>query len=587
MKHWRFLVVQLLFIFLTVAVLGRLLYWQVVQHESLTARASNQQEIITLLEAKRGRIFASDGSLLAGNEPAFLLFANLSEFGEEYEGSTEVEDAAEQITEAIFPEILSNQKDPKKLAKSEKELLFIEKRNEIVANLNSENLLWIPLAKKISQNSKKLVENLEISGLGFEEITKRFYPEGSLASQLLGFVGKNESGNDTGYFGLEGKYNEQLGGKPGRLIQELDASGNPIITNDIDGSFPTDGFDITTTIDRNVQFIIENEIKSGVKKFGAKFGSVVIMDPKSGEILGMANYPNFTPAKWQVFEEKDYLNQVISDVYEPGSTFKLVTVASALDAGVVKPDTVCPCQGPIKVSGYEIQTWNNKYNPKSTIVEILQLSDNVGAGFVGRKLGKDKFLEYIRNFGFGSTTSIDLQGDESGLVKEIQDWSDVDLVTTSFGQGISVTDLQMANALGVIANEGKLMKPYVVKKISSAQNTITIESEVLGQVIKPETALLMKEMLLSAVEGGEAKNLIPKGYRVGGKTGTAQVAIDGKYDPNQSVASFVGFGPVEDPRFVMIVKYVDPTPIYGGETAEPSFFEIAKKLYPYWGIPVR
>ena len=367
----------------------------------------------------------------------------------------------------------------------------------------------------------------------------------------------------------------------------MDAAGNPIITNDIDGSLPTDGFDITTTIDRNVQFIIENEIKSGVKKFGAKFGSVVIMDPKSGEILGMANYPNFTPAKWQVFEEKDYLNQVISDVYEPGSTFKLVTVASALDAGVVKPDTVCPCQGPIKVSGYEIQTWNNKYNPKSTIVEILQLSDNVGAGFVGRKLGKDKFLEYIRNFGFGSTTSIDLQGDESGLVKEIQDWSDVDLVTTSFGQGISVTDLQMANALGVIANEGKLMKPYVVKKISSAQNTITIESEVLGQVIKPETAFLMKEMLLSAVEGGEAKNLIPKGYRVGGKTGTAQVAIDGKYDPNQSVASFVGFGPVEDPRFVMIVKYVDPTPIYGGETAEPSFFEIAKKLYPYWGIPVR
>lgn len=587
MTHWRFLVIQFLFVFLTVAVLGRLLYWQVVQHEYFVAKASEQHEITTLLEAKRGRIFASDGSLLVGNEPAFLLFANLSEFGEEYEGEKELKEVAEQITEALFPEIISNQKDPEKLSKSEKETLFVGKRKEIVERLNSENLVWVPIAKKISPNSKKLIEDLEIAGLGFEEIAKRFYPEGLMASQLLGFVGKNEADNDIGYFGLEGIYNEQLGGKPGRLIQELDASGNPILTNDIDGSFPTDGFDITTTIDRNVQFILENEIEKGVKRYGAKFGSVAILNPKSGEILGMANYPNFSPTKWQVFEEKDYINQAISDVYEPGSTFKLVTVASALDAGVVKPDTICPCSGPIRVSGYEIQTWNNKYQPRSTVVEILQRSDNVGAGFIGRKLGKDKFLDYIRKFGFGSTTGIDLQGEEAGLVKEIQNWSDVDLVTASFGQGISVTALQMTTALSAIANEGKIMRPYVVKKINTDQSEIVIQPEVLGNPIKSETANVMKEILLSAVEGGEAKNIIPKGYRVGGKTGTSQVALGGEYDPSQAVASFVGFGPIEDPRFVMVVKYVDPTPIYGAETAQPSFFEIAKKLYPYWGIPVR
>jgi len=443
------------------------------------------------------------------------------------------------------------------------------------------------LAKKISEDTRNRVDALEISGLGFEELTKRYYPESTLASQLLGFVGKDKEDNDIGYFGLEGMYNEQLGGRPGRLIQELDASGNPILTSDQDGLFPIDGFDITTTIDRNVQYILDQEIEGGVKKYGAKFGSAVILNPKTGEVLGMSTYPNLTPAKWQAYEEDDFLNQSISDVYEPGSTFKLVTVSSALDAGVIKPNTNCTCSGPIKVSGYEIQTWNNKYNPNSTIVEILQNSDNVGASFVGRKLGKDKFLEYIKNFGFGATTDIDLQGEESGLVKERQDWSDVDLVTTSFGQGISVTDLQMTRALSVIANEGRLMKPFVVKKISSDQSEINVEPETLRQVIKPETASVMKEMLLAAVEGGEARNLIPKGYRVGGKTGTAQVALRGKYDPSQAVASFVGFGPVEDPKFVMIVKYVDPTPIYGAETAEPTFFEIVKRLYPYWGITVR
>ena len=587
MKNWRFLAIQLLFIVLTAAVVGRLMYWQIIKHDSLIAKASEQHEITTLLEAKRGRIFASDGSLLVGNEPAFLLFANLSEFKREHDTQEKIKEAAEDISKSLLPEILSNQKEPEKLSKAENEKLFITKREFIIDRLNSEDLVWVPLAKKISGGTRERLDALEIAGLGFEELTKRYYPETTLASQLLGFVGKDKEDNDTGYFGLEGFYNEQLGGRPGRLIQELDATGNPILTNDQDGSFPTDGFDITTTIDRNVQYILDAEIEKGVKKFGAKFGSAVILNPKTGEVLGLSNYPNFTPVKWQAFEEDDFLNQSISDVYEPGATFKLVTVASALDAGVIKPNTNCTCSGPIKVSGYEIQTWNNKYHPNSTIVEVLQNSDNVGAGFVGRKLGKDKFLEYIKKFGFGTASGIDLQGEEAGLVKQRQDWSDVDLVTTSFGQGISVTALQMTSSLSVIANEGRLMKPFVVKKINSDQSEINIEPETLEQVIKVETASVMKEMLLAAVEGGEARNLIPKGYRVGGKTGTAQVAVGGEYDPSQAVASFVGFGPVEDPKFVMIVKYVDPTPIYGAETAEPTFFEIAKRLYPYWGIPVR
>ena len=476
MRYWRFIVVQLFFLILAGAIVGRLLYWQVIKHESFVAKASEQHEVTTLIEANRGRIFASDGSLIVGNEPAFLLYANLSEFKSNFSSDEDVKGAAEQIAESLLGEIVDSQKEPKKLSKDEKKKLFLDKTDELIKRLDSANLVWVPLAKKISVTTRKKVEKLKIPGLGFEEITKRYYPEGVLASQLLGFVGEDEDGNDVGYFGLEGFYNEQLRGKPGRLIQELDASGNPILTNDQEGSFPKDGFDLTTTVDRNVQFIIEEEIKDGVKKFGAKLGSVVVLNPKTGEVYGMANYPNFTPNRWQAFDEEDFQNFSISQVYEPGSTFKLVTTASALDAKAVKLNTICPCKGSIKVSGYEIQTWNNKYYPNSSVVEILQHSDNVGAGFIGNKLGKDKFLEYINNFGFGAALGIDLQGEESGMLNERKYWSDVDLVTASFGQGLSATALQMTSALGVIANEGKLMKPYVVKRISSDENEINVSS---------------------------------------------------------------------------------------------------------------
>lgn len=587
MKSWRLIFLQLFFVVLTALISGRLLYWQVIKHDSFTAKASGQHEITTLIEAVRGKIFASDGSILVGNEPAFLLFANLSEFKKAFNTKDDVEQAGEKITKVLFAEILSYQKEPKKLSKAEKETLFVNAKTDIINKLSSKNLVWVPLAKKISPDSKKRVAALKITGLGFEEMSKRYYPEGSLASQILGFVGKDKDDNDIGYFGLEGYYDEQLRGKPGRLIQELDASGNPILTNDEEGSFPTDGFDLTTTIDRNVQFIVEEEIKGGVKKYGAKLGSALVMNPKTGEILALANYPNYSPERWRSFEENDFKNSAISDVFEPGSTYKLVTMAGALDSGVVKVNTICPCKGSIKVGEYEIQTWNNKYHPSSTIVEILQHSDNVGAGFVAQKLGTEEFLKYIKDFGFGKALGIDLQGEEGGLVKERQNWSPVDLVTASFGQGLSVTALQMTSALSVIANDGKLMKPYVVKKIAGAEREIIIEPREARDVIKPQTAKIMKELLLAAVEGGEAKNLIPKGYRIAGKTGTAQVAIAGHYDPSQAVASFVGFGPVEDPKFVAIVKYVDPFPIYGAETAEPTFFEIAKKLYPYLGIPIR
>jgi len=252
----------------------------------------------------------------------------------------------------------------------------------------------------------------------------------------------------------------------------------------------------------------------------------------------------------------------------------------------VNTDTICPCSGPIKASGYEVQTVDNNYHPNSTIAQILQHSDNVGAGFAAQKMGADTFLKYIKDFGFGEALQVDLQGEETGIVKERRDWHEIELVTAAFGQGISVTPLQMINALSAIANDGKLMKPYVVKKITGPNGVIEFKPKEIRTVIKPETAAIMKQLLLAAVEGGEAKKIVPHGYRVAGKTGTAQVPIGGSYS-GKTVASFIGFGPVEDPRFAAIVVLFEPSAsIWASETAEPIFFKIITELYPYWGIPV-
>jgi len=587
MRNWRFTLLKVLFVIFFLSILGRLFYWQVINYKKFSLVASEQHLTTVTIESPRGRIYSSDGSLLVSNKPSYLLYALLPEIkkslknGEKYEDK--VKDIIDQLTPILYQEEIFLTKEPEKLSKKQKETIEANLRNKIQNQLNK-NLVWVPLARKISKESYEKIKRLEIKGLGFEEQSSRFYPEGSLAASVLGFVGKDSDGNDRGYLGIEGFYQDQLQGRTGKLIQEIDAEGRPIIAVDNADSRPKQGLDIELTLDRTVQYTVEKYLFEGAKKYGAKIASAIVLDPQTGAILGLANYPNFDPNKWASYETEVLRNSAISDAYEPGSTFKAITASSALDASVVKTDTLCPCDGPIKVAGYEVQTWNNKYNPNSNMAQILQHSDNVGAAFWGRLLGREKFISYIKDFGIGALTGIDLQGEETGLIKKLQDWGEIDLVTASFGQGISTTALQMASAFGVIANDGVLMKPYLLKKIHTADKTIETNPKVVRRVIKKETAVTMKELLLSAVEQGEAKKTVPKGMRIGGKTGTAQIPLNGRYDPNKTIASFVGFGPIENPKFVMIIKYVEPTPIYGAETAQPTFFKIAQDLYTYWGI---
>ncbi len=408
-----------------------------------------------------------------------------------------------------------------------------------------------------------------------------------MAAQLLGFVGSDKFGNDTGYFGLEGYYDKQIRGKPGRIGSEKDPFGFPILVGKYREVKPQKGASLYTTIDRVVQFIVEQKLSQAVERYGAKEGSVIVVGPKTGHILAMATYPNYSPAFFSEFDPKLYRNPVVADTYEPGSTFKLVTMSAALDLSVVGPETHCDvCSGPRQIGDYQISTWNNKYFPNSTMTEVIQHSDNVGMTFAADKLGLDRFYSYISKFGFGQKTGIDLQEETPAPIRKKDNWYKIDLATASFGQGIAITPIQMLQAVGTIASGGKLISPKVVAKIVDNGQEELVRPDFEKQIISPKTAAQITEMMVNAVDRGEAQAFKPQGYRIAGKTGTAQIPLAGHYDPNKTIASFVGFAPADDPKFAMIVRFTEPTSSpFGSETAAPTFFAIAKSLFNYYGIP--
>lgn len=407
-----------------------------------------------------------------------------------------------------------------------------------------------------------------------------------MAAQLLGFVGFDKFGRDVGYNGVEGFWDNRLRGKSGKIGQEQDPFGFPILVGHYKPTPPKAGNSLYLSLDRTIQFIVERRLEEAVVKYGAKDGTVIVAEPKTGNILAMATYPNFDPAQRSEFPENLYRNPAVADTFEPGSIFKLITMSAALDLSIVEPNTRCQCQGPQTIGEYQISTWNKKYHPNSTMTEIIQNSDNVGMTFVAQKLGVAKFFDYIARFGFGKLTGIDLQSEAAGAIREKDSWREIDLATASFGQGIAVTPIQMVQAVSAIANGGKLTKPRLVIEIDDGKHKETINEQDQKQVISPKTASQITEMMVNAVEKGEARYFAPKGYRIAGKTGTAQIPVAGHYDPTKTIASFIGFAPADNPRFVMLVRFSQPSSSpFGSETAAPTFFVIANEIFAYLGIP--
>lgn len=547
----------LFFLLCFAAVIFRLFYWQIVRGSELSVAAAKQYNLIYEVQAKRGGIFFRDTSPLVINQPGFLLVG--------------------------YPHEIQ---DKKKTAHALS--IALDEHEASIASVLENDLFWVPVKHKIDEELKKKVEELKLIGIGFEDEPLRYYPEGSMAAHVVGFVGADVNGNDKGYFGLEGYYDREIRGRGATLKSFIDALGRPILLGRTSREPLTNGRDFILEVDQTVQFIVEAVLEEGLLKYGAKGGTVIVMDPKTGGILAMASRPSYDPFKWGDFDETSYKNPAVADSYEPGSTFKALVMAAALNEDVVNPNTHCDiCEGPISIGEFTIRTWNNTYHKDSTMVEVIEHSDNIGMVFVAKKLGLDKLYSYLERFGIGEPTNIDLEDEEATLLREKSQWREIDLATVSFGQGVAVTPIQMIRAISAIANGGKLMEPHVVGAVVK-ENTevLPIAQKVTRSVLSEKTAKVMTEMMVNAVDRGEAKFAKPKGYRIAGKTGTAQIPIKGHYDPTKTIASFVGFAPADDPKFAMLVKLDEPqSSPFGSETAAPLFFSIASDLFTYYNIP--
>lgn len=545
--------IRLIFFFfclLFLAIVLKLFYLQVINPVSSADNYLQYKKVTP----QRGRIFDQNNQPVALNKTSYLLYI-----------------------------------EPKKVKNREN---LIEDLDEVLklgeATLESkidETKDWVAVKSGIDIKIKERLAKFKLPSIGFEEQYQRTYPEASLAAHLLGFVGKNEKNEDIGYFGIEGYYEKDLSGLPGLIKGEKDVFGRHILLGRQENIEPENGRDLILTIDKSVQKIVKQKLKEGIERYKAKEGCIIVANPNTLEILGLSCLPDFDPEKYFEFSQGDFGNLAISSLYEPGSTFKPLIMAAAINEEKVKPDTIYNEKGPVERSGYEIRTWNNKYTGKITMTQVLERSSNVGMVYVGDKLGKKNILKYLNLYGFGQRTGIDLQGETPGFLKSENQWYGIDYATTAFGQGIAISPIQMLTAFSAVINGGYLMRPHVVKEIVYPDGKEDIKPKKIRRVISEKTSQTLRKMLVSTVKNGEYKWAIPKGYEIGGKTGTSQIPVQGKYDPSKTIASFIGFAPADNPKFITLVVLKEPgASIYGSETAAPLFFEIAKDLFVYYNI---
>ncbi len=550
-------------------ILIRLFYWQIWLGGELRQQAMSQYAKKIVKSGLRGPIYSHDNYPLAFSLPAYDLVANPSQV---QDSSHLANDLTEFITRQAS--------DSSDLASSPADLnAWLNQK----LKLPSKRVL---LAQKLTQNAKDLLLQKRWTGLSFEETQNRIYPESSMSAHILGFVGQDASGQPIGYFGIEGGLDREL---KGRIIKKsilADALGLEIKTKP-EPQPELDGRLIKLTVRRDVQFTIDTMLKEAIKKYQAKSGEVIVMEPQTGNILGLANWPSFDPNHYQAYDPSLYKNQSVSAGYEPGSTFKILTLASGIEAGVVTPDTKCPvCSGPRVIDKYTIRTWNDVYNPDISMTEALAKSDNTAMIFAAQKMGESTFRSYLNKFMIGQATGLELQEDSATPFPK--SFGPVELATASFGQGISTTSLQLIRAVAAIANQGLMMQPRLVEGYADNNTSPlqTLPPKPLNQVVSETTAQLMTKMMMESALHGEAQWTVSRTHQVAGKTGTSQIATLGGYDEDKTIASFIGFAPPDNPRFIMLVKLVEPqSSPWAAETAAPLWYKIADRLYLLLEMP--
>ena len=560
------------------SILSRLFYWQIIEGSWLKTAANNQYQRTLTQQGKRGQIFTSDKHLLVGNISKYRLVAYPQLLTE----------SPDKISQLINPIIINDYEEYQDASESaKKEELSKNLQQTIKQKLEKKEAKWVSLLPSLAEKTKNRVEELDIAGLDFEDTSVRFYPEASMAAHLTGFVAKDEGGQDVGYFGVEGALNKELSGKKRKITLTTDAFGFSLLGQKNSSSNSNQGRDVVLTVQRDIQSLIETELKKGMDRYGAKAGEIVIIEPQTGKILALAAEPKYDQKKYYQYDPSLYKNPLLVNLFEPGSIMKTLTVSAGIDTESITPDTQCPrCDGPKTIGKYTIRTWNDEYHPQINTSDALAKSDNIAMIFIAEEMGSDVFEEYLRNFGIGEELGVDLHGDNSTPFP--QKWGPVELATRSFGQGISTTSLQMAKAVSAIANRGQLMQTQVIESVIDPDGEeIVVQPKKVRQVISDKTAQQVTEMMVYAAQSGEAQWTYPKTHTVAAKTGTSQIpAQDGGYREDATIASFIGFSPPSNPKFLMLVKLVEPqSSPWAAETAAPLWYKIAEKLFLSLNIP--
>ncbi len=547
MKQFRLVMLSVLAGAWICAIALRLYDLQVRKHDHYLERATRQQQRVVMLYPPRGTIFDARGRELAVSVEVSSVAADPSM----------IEDPTETIR------ALGGLVDPdhlKKVLASDREFAWIERK------------LDLPRANAYREAATK--------GIFFLQESKRYYPLRSLAAQVLGYVGTDNGG----LAGLEFLYDRVVTSEPGQRTVVRDARLGTVLHPGLKKEKAKPGQNLYLTLDAAIQHLVERELAKAIASSGARKGMIVVLEPNTGAVLAMASYPTFDPNDFGAAPPSHWRNQVVQDAYEPGSTFKMVTLAAALETGVVDPLETIDCEmGGIRLAGVRI----SDHHPfgELTARQIMAKSSNVGAIKLGLAAGREQLFGTIRKFGFGQPTGIDLPSESSGILRPLERWSPLSPAYISFGQALSVTALQLTNAFGAIANGGRLLEPYIVESIG-AEERRRQPRKVAGLTISPSSVRQVRSMLESVVLEGTAKAAAVPGYRVAGKTGTAQKAIAGKgYAANKFIASFVGFAPVKNPALVAAVVLDEPWPRYhGGEVAAPVFQAIASQILLYLGV---
>lgn len=560
-QRWRLLAIILVLFGMTLVVTVRLVDIQVTRHDYYASLARDEQRRKEAVQPRRGDIFDRHGNLLATSVGYQWLYAN----------PIQVEDAAKLALEL--------------------EPIIGQPAAEIEQKVRAagEQRAPVLLATKLTSDVVARLRQLDLTGLIFVPKYTRAHPNGDLAAQVLGVVGRD----NVGLSGLEAYFDDVLSGEPGWILADRDTDGDEIAFGSRQYQPPVDGADLYLTLDSYVQLVAERELERTLAKHSARSGTIVVLEPTTGQVLAMASRPAFSFDDPDLFEEDKlrlFRVPAIIDAYEPGSTFKVLTMASALDGQAVTPDTSFHNPGHFTYMGGTVKNAIARAPYEETMWITLQRSSNIGAAFAATRLGSNKFYDYMTAFGLGRPTGLKLPGETGGMLRlpNRADWHPFDLVTNAFGQGISVTPLQLTSSVAAVANGGTLMRPFLVHRIVKSDSEIRTDPLPLTQVISAETAATLNTMLVSVVdyeEGGQRKPSRIDGYAVAGKTGTAEIPVSGGYS-GLTIASFVGYAPADAPRFVMLIRIDEPRDTPWGETvAAPTFKRAASELLLYFRVP--